>query len=116
VLESRKFLKQVIPFETIFLTFVTNMGCCTSFVDNSVLTFIISSNLYYLVSIYLNTELDCSFFPFELVLFFKEILSKKIFNYSVFFYCYFRFTSIRFVFRSRFNKIKSIAGIYSGFN
>jgi NADH:ubiquinone oxidoreductase subunit C len=117
-IESTMVFKQVFPYETFLLLFSSNIKFGSSFTESmSVINFITDSECYYLSSIYLNAELDCIFFPFEVILFTKkEFFEKKIFYCFLLFYCYLRFTSVKFRFITKYNVLKSISGIYAGFS
>jgi hypothetical protein len=66
--------------------------------------------------LYLNTELDCVYFPLEASVFLSSrINSVDKFTDSMLLYSYFRFTSLRFHFSFYLNDLKSITSLYKGY-
>jgi hypothetical protein len=111
-------LKQILPFEMILLSGLQNINFCTSSIDSSaVVTFFVKYYYYYYSVLCLNCELDCVYFPAELVLFRKNaIVEKTIYNSFIYLYCYYKFTRIKINFFICNNKLKSLTGIYRGLN
>jgi hypothetical protein len=110
-------IKQILPYETFILINSENFCFFTNYLGSPfLLNLVIDIRYYYFMCLYLNTELDCVYFPLELSVFLSSrINSIDKFTGSMLLYGYFRFTSLRFHFFFYLNDLKSITSLYKGY-